>query len=177
MKKIMTLAGAILIATVTNAAAVGWNLAGATAYKGGSYDIFVVGMNGVSDSAQIAALVAAGTSVDSYAFYTGGTIAANGSGTVTAANSGKSIAYNSTGTAAENTYSAFAVIWTSDNTKASYTSTVSITLANDSTSKSFAFNNQSTNLSNNQFTVAPEPTSGVLMLLGLAGLALKRKRA
>jgi len=26
-------------------------------------------------------------------------------------------------------------------------------------------------------TIAPEPTSGLLMLLGMAGLALKRKRA
>ena len=35
----------------------------------------------------------------------------------------------------------------------------------------------STAISNASWTAAPEPTSGLLLLLGMAGLALKRKRA
>lgn len=163
-----------MIAVSAKAAAVGWTIAGATAYAGGSYDLFVIGMNGVTDSAQIAALVAAGTDVDSYAFYSGGTVAANGSASLTAANSGKSITYSGSGT---DTYQAFAVLWKSDGKEASYTSTVSTSLVNDSTAKTFGFANQSSNLSANNFSVAPEPTSGLLMLLGMAGLALRRKRA
>ena len=131
-------------------------------------------MNGVESTSQIAALVAAGTSVDSYAFYTGGTVNNSGAATLTAASSGKSIAYSGTGT---DTYQAFAVLWTSDAKEATYTSTASISLVNDSTAKTFAFGNQSTNFSANHFSVAPEPTSGLLMLLGMAGLALRRKRA
>ena len=59
-------------------------------------------------------------------------------------------------------------------------------MANDSTGKTFGFGNQSTNFANNKFAVGggsgggesvPEPTSGLLMLIGAAGLALRRKRA
>ena len=57
---------------------------------------------------------------------------------------------------------------------------------NNNTAKNFAFANQATNLGNNKFTVGggggggepvPEPTSGLLMLIGAAGLALRRTRA
>ena len=37
--------------------------------------------------------------------------------------------------------------------------------------------NFSTAISNAQWSAVPEPTSGLLMLLGMAGLALRRKRA
>ena len=174
MKKLLTLIGVAVMATATHAAAVGWTLAGATAYAGGSYDLFVIGMNGVTDTAQIAALVAAGTSVDSYAFYAGGEVTSTGGANLMAASSGKSITYSGSGT---DTYQAFAVLWTADGKEASYTAVKSISMTNDSTSKTFAFANQSSALSANNFTVAPEPTSGLLLLLGMAGLALKRKRA
>lgn len=178
MKKIMALAATVMLAVAANAAAVGWNIAGAAAYKGGAYDIFVIGLNGVTGTEQIAALVAAGTDVSSYAFYQGGTVSNTGLATLTAANSGKSITYSGSGI---DSYTAFAVLWTSDAKEASYTSTASITMDNDSTSKGFAFGNQSGNLSANKFTISsdavPEPTSGLLMLLGMAGLALRRKHA
>jgi hypothetical protein len=48
---------------------------------------------------------------------------------------------------------------------------------NDATGKTFGFGNQSANLTANSFAVVPEPTSGLLMLVGLAGLALRRRRA
>ena len=174
MKKLLILAAAVMTAAVTHAAAVGWTMGGAAAYANGSYDIFVIGQNGVSGVDQIAALVAAGTSVSSYAFYEGGSVTGTGMANLTAAASGKSITYSGSGT---DTYQAFAVLWKSDGKEASYTDVKSITMTNDSTSKTFAFANQSSNLAANNFTVAPEPTSGLLLLLGVAGLALKRKRA
>ena len=178
MKKLLALTAAVMIAAVSQAAAVGWTLAGATAYAGGAYDVFVIGLNGVTSASQIAELVAAGTSVSDYAFYEGGTVAANGSASVGVAATTKSITYSGSGT---DSYSAFAVLWTDDGKEASYTSTASISMANDSQSKTFMFGNQSGNLSANKFTVSseavPEPTSGLLMLLGMAGLALRRKRA
>ncbi len=173
MKKLLTFAAAIVLAATTQAAAVGWSIGGTSAYSGGKYDLFVIGLNGVTSASQITALVAAGTDVASYAFASG-TV---GSASVSAAasTSGKSIAYSGSGT---DSYSAFAVLWKSDGSEASYTSNATISLANDSTSKTFSFANQSTNLSNNNFTVnVPEPTSGLMLLLGVAGLALRRRRA
>ena len=177
MKKILMSAAIVMVAAATRAAAVGWSIAGASTYAGGSYDIFIIGQNGVTSQSQIAALVQAGTSVESYTFYSGGSVSTTGLATLAAATSGKSLTYKEGGTTAENTYQAFAVIWDKDNKNASYTSLASTTLANNSTSKTFTFGNQSSNLSNNSFVVAPEPTSGLLLLLGMAGLALKRKRA
>ena len=53
-------------------------------------------------------------------------------------------------------------------------STETITFANATTARTAS----GLNMSNSTWTaVAPEPTSGLLMLLGVAGLALKRKRA
>lgn len=175
MKKIMILAAAVMLAAIANAAAVGWTCLGTSAFSGGGYSVFVVGINGVTGADQIKALVAAGglSNADSYAFFKGGSVAANA--TKSSTSSGKSITYSGSG---EDVYTAFIVMSNADNTKASFTSTANITLANDSTSQSWAFANQATNLSNNTFTVnTPEPTSGVLLLLGMAGLALKRKRA
>lgn len=174
MKKLMILAAAVMLASITHAAAVGWSIMGASAYAGGSYNLFVVGMNGVTDVNQIVAMAAAGTDVSSFAFYDAGTVTGSGTATVAASSSGKSITYSGSGT---DIYEAFAILWTADNSAASYTATKSITMANDSTSKTFTFGNQSANLASNQFAVVPEPTSGLLLLLGMAGLALKRKVA
>ena len=175
MKKLLILAAVTMIAAVSHAAAVGWTIAGATAYAGGKYDVFVIGQNGVTGADQIAALVEADKSVSAYAFYEGGTVTSTGSATLANSTSGKSITYSGSGT---DTYQAFAVLWTDDGKKASYTSTASISMANNSTAKTFLFGNQSSNLANNQFTVnVPEPTSGLMLLLGMAGLALKRRRA
>ena len=175
MKKLMTLVAVTIIAATTHAAAVGWTIMGATNYKNGAYDIFVIGKNGVTSVDQITALVAAGTSVDSYAFYSGGSVASAGTASLSYTASGKTITYSGSGT---DVYQAFAVLWKSDGSEASYTSTASISMDNDSTSKTFAIANQSSNLANNNFTVnVPEPTSGLMLILGIAGLALKRRRA
>ena len=177
MKKLIIALSIGMIAAVSHAAAVGWSMMGATDYANGTYDVFIIGQNGVTGASQIAALVEAGTAVDSYAFYSGGTIAANGTTLMAATASGKSLTYKEDGSAADNTYQAFIVVWDKNGENASYTALASTTLANNSTSKTFGFANQSSNLSANNFSVAPEPTSGLLMLLGMAGLALRRKRA
>ena len=172
----MILAAAIAMAAMANAAAIGWTIGGASAYVGGTYSLFVVGQNGVTDVNQITSLVATGADVSAYAFGSGSV--AGVAVSQAAATSGKSITYSGSGT---DTYQAFAVLWNADATEASFTSTATVQLANDSTGKAFAFGNQATNLAANSFAVStsdvPEPTSGLLLLLGVAGLALKRKRA
>lgn len=181
MKKLMMFAACAMLAAVTNAAAVGWSLAGATGYAGDAYQFFVVGQNGVSSVATITALLDAGTSTADYAFGSG-TVAANGSAIVAAAKSGKTLD-------AGTTYNSFFVVFDSDtltsgSTKYAVVSEAStLTQSPSATAANITFvaGNQATFLNNasnwQSYGAVPEPTSGLLMLLGMAGLALRRKRA
>ena len=181
MKKLIIFAACAMLAAVTNAAAVGWSLAGATGYAGDAYQFFVVGQNGVSSVATITALLDAGMSTADYAFGSG-TVAANGSAIVAAATSGKTLD-------AGTTYNSFFVIFDSDtlisgSTKYAVVSEASnLTQSPSATAANITFvaGNQSTFLNDasnwSSYGAVPEPTSGLLVLLGMAGLALKRKRA
>ena len=186
MKKLIIAAAIVCAATISQAAAIGWSCTAAS-WKNCDYSVFVVGLNGVTGTDQIKAIVAAGglDSANSYAFASGLTANGSGSATVSSDKSGKSITFKPKTEEetdeqwkAKNTYSMFLVFEDSTGKNASYTASKTLTLENDSTSKTVSFSNQNTNLNNNSFTVnTPEPTSGVLLLLGMAGLALKRKRA
>ena len=72
-----------MLAAVTQAASVGWTLAGAASYPNDAYQFFIIGQKGVTDIATVTALLDAGSSVDSYAF---------GSGTITSSGSASSSA-------------------------------------------------------------------------------------
>ena len=180
MKKLMTFAACAMIAAVTHAAAVGWSLAGATNYAGDAYQFFVIGQNGADSIATVTALLDAGTATDALAFYTG-TVAANGTANVAVTASGKELGAG--------TYTSFFVVFDEASPTvgsanyavvsgaANLTKTVGDTTAN----VTFVGGNQATFLNNtsnwNSYGSVPEPTSGLLMLLGMAGLALRRKRA
>jgi len=181
---------AIAIACVANAAAVGWSLAtGSATYADNAYDFFVIGQNGVASIDTVTALLDAGTSVGSYAFASG-SVGSTGTAMTAAASSGKSLG--------EGTYTSFFVLFDSATptagsskyavvsgagtlTKTVGTSTASVTFTSGSAASILG-------VSSNwkPFGAAtpvpgpepvPEPTSGLLVLLGMAGLALKRKRA
>ena len=192
MKKLM-LALAIVCATAfVNAAAVGWSLAGASNFASDQYYFFIVGEKGASISAVQTALDA-GTDVSSMAIGSG-VVGSTGSATVTAASSGKSI--TTTGS-----LTGFFVLFDSA-TPASGTSkyalvsgagTLTKTVAPTTADVLFASGNQATFLNNSDNWKSfgpstppgpgpepepgtPEPTSGLLLLVGGAVLGLRRKQ-
>ena len=182
MKKLMTLAVCGMLAAATHAAAVGWSLAGATNYKGDAYQFFVIGQNGASSIATITALLDAGSDTSAYAFGSGTINATAGNALVSAANSGKTLDSGST-------YSSFFVVFDSATPTAGTTKYAVVSEAAGLTQSpsataaqmTFVAGNQATFLNNasnwKSYGAVPEPTSGLLVLLGMAGLALKRKRA
>lgn len=187
MKKMIIAACAIALAGLTQAATVGWGYAGSISNaeaKGSAYAFFIIGQNGVTSEAQIADMISAGTDVSAYAFGTGKTTA-NGIVNQAAATSGKTI--DITG---DTTLEAFMVVF-NDDTVADATKFLVIgnddcglangykkTLNASSTTANFAAGNVANYVNNSSnWQDIPEPTSGLLLLLGVAGLALKRKRA
>ena len=172
MKKLIIAAAIVCAATISQAAAVGWSAAGATGYS--TYDMFVIGLKGVTSVDQIKAIVEAGglEAASAYAF-AGGTL--NNGAAVQAANTSPySITYSGSGT---DNYTAFIFVEDAAGEKASHTATFGFSIANNDTPKTLTFGNQTSNYTNNKFDVAPEPTSGLLLLVGIAGLALRRRRA
>ena len=181
MKKLMIFAACAVLAAVSQAASVGWNIAtGSTAYANDAYQFFVIGQNGTTSIATITALLDAGSDTSSYAFGSG-SVGSNGSSIMAAGSSGKTLGAG--------TYDTFFVLFDSASPTAgdskyvvvSGTSTLSKTVAATTAQVVFASGNVSSTLSNasnwKSYGAVPEPTSGLLMLLGMAGLALRRKRA
>ena len=185
MKKMIMAVAIVCAAAFANAATVGWNVAaGSATYGGDAYKFFVIGQNGVESIATVTALLDAGTSVDTYAFGQGN-LAANGTGSVLAGASGKTLEAG--------TYTAFAVIFdtatpTAGTSKyavisgaATLTKAISATTASTMFATGSAANTLAESSNWKSFgsagPVVPEPTSGLLLLLGMAGLALKRKVA
>ena len=178
MKKMIVFVACAMLAAITQAAAVGWSLAGAAGNSGDAYQFFVIGQNGVTYIAQITALLDAGTDVSSYAFGSGN-VAGNGAVTQAAATSGKSLAD-------AGTYTTFFVVYDTATFKAeeskyavvSGASTLTKTISASSASVTFAAGNASSILNNaDNWKATPEPTSASLLVLGVAALALRRKRA
>ena len=170
-----------MLTAAVNAAAVGWQLAGANSYANDAYQFFVIGQNGASSIAAITALLDAGTSTDAYAFGSG-KVASNGAATVAATTAGQP-------TLGTGTYETFFIVFDSATPAAgssnyavvSGVSTLTKEIGASTATVTFMAGNAASTLNNasnwKSYGAVPEPTSGLLMLLGMAGLALRRKRA
>ena len=186
MKKLMTFAACAMLAAATHAASVGWTLAtGSASYANDAYKFFVIGQKGVTDISTVTALLDAGSSVDAYAFGSG-SIGSTGTGMAAATATGQP-------TLGAGTYTSFFVLFDSATPTASSSkyalvsgaSTLTKEVGSSAATVTFASGSQATFLSNasnwktygSGSSPVPEPTSGMLMLLGMAGLALRRRRA
>ena len=187
MKKLTIMAAVVCAAAFANAGAISWNLLNLTASPdtaskaSASYTAYLfVG----TDIAAKTALLDAGNFDD----FTSAALASKAS-TYVSATGMLNIVGGNVGDYKDTTVSAYAIILNSATAAdATYylvakggtgtTGTVGeeiITQTFGSTgNKTFGWGQQNTNTG---WTAVPEPTSGLLMLLGMAGLALRRRRA
>ena len=194
MKKLMIIAVAMISAAVAHAASVQWAITGVNGPDGTAlgtgkaYVFFVQQDSGKADTSSwasiatkeafVAALADANFSY-THADLKEGTAAGTWSYNSTTASA---IEQGSIGLSGLTKYSVYAVITDTetitDDTKFMVTtaSTASSTYGDTAgTTKTFSIGAQGTASQN--WANVPEPTSGLLMLVGLAGLALRRRRA
>ena len=183
MKKLVVFAACAMLTAVTQAAAVGWTLAGANSYANDAYQFCVIGHNRATSIAASPALLDAGTDTSSYALGSG---KVNGSG---AASQAFSVSGAPTLTDA-GTYTAFFVVFddaspasgSANYAVVSGAATLTKTIAATTANVTFAAGNASSILNNSSNwksfgpAGAPEPTSGLLFLVGAGMLALRRKQ-
>ena len=183
MKKMIVFAASTMLVAITQAASVGWSLAGANSYANDAYQFFIIGQNGATSIATITALLDAGTDTSTYAFGTG-SINSSGAASVLPAASGKTIDAG--------TYTGFFVVFDDASPAAgsanyavvSGAATLTKTVGAQSANVQFASGSAASILNNSSnwksFGPAsggvPEPTSGLLLLVGAGMLALRRKQ-
>ena len=160
MKKLLVLAAAVVAGVAANAASFNWSAANiyssdlTTKYTG-TINLYV---SGVSDLDGIVL----------------STVSAN-NGVVTTALAGN--AFSSDKLIAGNSYDFFFTFEDGDKVFTSATKSATAQATATATIQFANMASQTQNASNWSGSAVPEPTSGLLMLLGMAGLALRRRRA
>lgn len=189
MKKMIIAAAIVCAAAFAPAATVGWTGAGMNSYAGDAYKFFVIGQNG-ADISTVTTALNEGKSVDSLQFGSG-VVLSNGAINMTPAASGKTLDAGS--------YTAFYVLFDAAAPASGKNKYVLISgqsgltkeVSDTTASVTFGAANVSSVVNNadnwKSFGEAapgpgpdpidtPEPTSGLLLLVGGAMLALRRKQ-
>ena len=165
MKKIMMIIAAFAIAGSLKAASVNWTFS-ASGTNFGDYAVY---------------LTSVGSGFESVADIEASMIGTGAKGTTVAGSRTSSATGTITGLTAEKTYDFFYVAVKGDDYWVSSAQTVTTGAESAGAAAStFSAANGKTLLSGaatGSFSSVPEPTSGLLLLLGMAGLALKRKVA
>lgn len=186
MKKLIMTMAFVGVAIVANAAAFQWSTytgqavyqTGTSTKVGTSYTAYLFDANSVSQANLLTALITEGKSITSQSFI--GSKAFSSSGTIAKTDL-------DWGAPGDSLTAYFAVI-DGDNVFISTTDTKSYpdtgtsqlqfrSISNPSKGAAIEFSNSASYTGAGWYTAAPEPTSGLLLLLGVAGLALKRKHA
>ena len=189
MKKIAIISAALMGCFMAQASTVAWSLSNVmgksgTALDSGSVYVFFVAGNSAADTSSWAGLANKGA-----AALTTAVAGANYSYSVDSGAAGtftkSAMALADAGVSPSTKYSVYAVVF--DTTSITDSSNFYVTTATAATTtfsdasaltKTYMLNSGSSATASNWNAVAaPEPTSGLLLLLGVAGLALKRKRA
>ncbi len=153
MKKIMILVAAIAMAFVTQAATYKWSAGNLYAANGVDKFVGTVTLYAVIDGVNVAV----------------STVTSSSAGAVSATTF-------SNDSLLAGTYYDFFFVYEDDNK--SFTSTTKNVLAQATSTANITFGNMTTATQDpGNWQAVPEPTSGLLLLLGVAGLALRRKRA
>ena len=177
MKKLMIVAFAAMLGITANAAAVTWSMSGVTASPdapaAAGWAVYVMDASTFStfsalDGDKVAAYAAAN------ALYSGAT---------TDGRTGVNANITNGDFAANATVNSYMVIFnnavTADATYFAYTDASSVTISEGGANAGMNFGtfaNATAATGGWQSTDVPEPTSGLLLLLGVAGLALRRKQ-
>lgn len=187
MKKLITAVAVICAAVVANAAAANWKASASNMYAGNATDKYTGTAYyfdaGITSQAALFAIFEAGTAISSStAGYVGSGSINNGAMSATNFSYGE----QSTSEQTQNYAFYFAVI---DGDNIYFSNEKELAANGTATAKSVTFGTQagSATFSNQpaadgfqgagKWSAVPEPTSGLLMLLGMAGLALRRRRA
>ena len=169
MKKLMILLAAVAMAGATQAAVFSWKLSTGSTYA--SMNVYAI--SGASSDSILAAFSST-TESDWSA-------AVSGITAVTAGTGSRGVASASIADVSDGDKIVFAIIDGSIADGNKYYVTSEYTIPSGATftpPDSHAATSLSVNLAGSgTFTAVPEPTSGLLMLLGMAGLALRRRRA
>lgn len=160
MKKLLVIAAGILAGVSVNAASFTWGAAN------------IYGPDGNKLSGVTASIYCDALSTEAL-----GTAVTSSSGAISAS----SATFDAAQAVAGTSYDFYFIVTTTyEGKEVSYKSALKSVTAQDVGAASIAFGNQATASRASgawQSAAVPEPTSGLLMLLGIAGLALKRKRA
>ena len=176
MKKLIIALAAIAMGVAANAATVTWALTGVTdspdATKAAGWVAYIMDASTYDAFTALTADKIAAYAIENKAYSTA---------TITARGGAINVSYEGGSYSGGDTISSYLVLFNNaDANSATYyanTATASVTISEGGADGKIPFGTFAAATSGWQTTAVPEPTSGLLMLLGMAGLALKRKRA